>query len=83
MKRSVRKKILSHWRDRWKPVWVIVEWPLLIALAVITLSFGVIGFTEYFNSRHIILVRLASTKDHAILCSLGGKGCWFALSPGR
>ncbi len=109
----------------------MVEWPLLIALALLTLSFGVIGFAEYFSSRQqscsfldclyltlqlftlesgslpgnktwmlevarftapllavytalkalgllfsrqIMLVRLAFTKDHTILCGLGRKG---------
>ncbi|HPI73083.1 MAG TPA: NAD-binding protein [bacterium] len=131
MNRSLSKKILSYWRDRWKPVWDLVEWPLLILLAVLTILFGVIGFAAHFHSRQqprsfldclyltlqlftlesgslpgdkswmleiarfsapllavytalkalgllfsrqIMLIRLAFTQNHTILCGLGRKG---------
>ncbi|NLP09496.1 hypothetical protein GX408_03760 [bacterium] len=59
-----------------------MEWPLLITLALFTLSFGMIGFSEYFTSRQIMVLRLAFYKDHTVLCSLERKGCRPALSSG-
>ena len=48
--RPLRARSETFWRNRVRPLWEAVEWPLVVLLALLALGLGIDGFRQHLGA---------------------------------
>jgi len=80
-KPKLKNRLRAFWRKYLKTPWLHYEWPLILALGIIALSLGIVGFKKHFaahSPEHSIFDAIYSSLQLFVLesGSINGKITW-------